>query len=73
MIFAAEQELESCDEWASHGAIIDDQLTAVAPAKTNIDFQTEIVPADSTRLPIDRSSDFGASPFLGQLSGKQNA
>ncbi len=30
-----------------------------------------IVPTGGTRLPIVRSSNVGASPFLGQLSGKQ--
>ena len=29
------------------------------------------MPTDGTRLPIDRSGDFGASPFCRQLSGKQ--
>jgi hypothetical protein len=29
--------------------------------------------ADGTRLPIDRSGDFGISPLLRQLSGKQCA
>jgi len=31
------------------------------------------VPTDGTRLPIDRSGDFGASPLLRQLLGKQGA
>ena len=34
-------------------------------------FLRSIVPTDGTRLPIDRSGDFGASPFSRQLSGKQ--
>jgi hypothetical protein len=36
-------------------------------------FEIAFVPTDGARLPIDRSGDFGASPFLRQLSGKQNA
>jgi hypothetical protein len=35
--------------------------------------QIDFVPTDGTRLPIDRSGDFGASPLLGQLSAKQGA
>ena len=37
------------------------------------DFSIEIVPTEGTRLPIDRSGDFGASPFFGQLYVKQGA
>lgn len=44
---------------------------AVSRCKTNIDFQIEIVLADGIRLPICGSDDFGASPFLEQLSGKR--
>ncbi len=31
------------------------------------------MPTDGTGLPFDGSGDFGASPFLGQLSDKQSA
>ena len=34
-------------------------------------FEIDFVPTDGTRLPVKSSGDFGASSFLGQLSGKQ--
>ena len=34
--------------------------------------ENDFVPTDGTGLPVDRSEDFGTSPFFGQLSGKQN-
>jgi hypothetical protein len=42
-------------------------------SKPELLLQIDFVPTDGTRLPIDRSGDFGASPFLGQLSAKQGA
>jgi len=36
-----------------------------------LDYWDRFVPTDGTRLPIDRNGDFGESPLLGQLSGKQ--
>jgi len=41
--------------------------------QTKIVFKIEIVPTDGTKLPINESGDFGALPFLKQLSGKQSA
>jgi hypothetical protein len=36
-------------------------------------FEIDFVPTEGTRLPINRSGDFGRLPFSGQLSGKQCA
>jgi hypothetical protein len=44
---------------------------AASAIQVNPDQKENFVPTDGTRLPIDRSGDFGASPFLRQLSGKQ--
>jgi hypothetical protein len=42
--------------------------------RAKIEFLVRLfVPTDGTRLPIVSSGDFGASPFLRQLSGKQSA
>jgi hypothetical protein len=41
-------------------------------ARTNFDFQIEIVPADGIRLPFSGSGDFGTSPFLGAALGRGN-
>jgi hypothetical protein len=41
--------------------------------QTKIVFKIEISPTDGTKLPINGSGDFGALPFLKQLSGKQSA
>jgi hypothetical protein len=34
--------------------------------------ESDFVPTDGIRLPVERSGDFGTSPFFGQLSGKRN-
>jgi hypothetical protein len=44
-------------------------LTGTGDAKLNVDFQIEIVLADSIRLPFSGSGDFGTSPFLAARPG----
>ena len=49
------------------------RIPAVPTMHFDFDFQIKVVATDGTRLPIYGSGDFGVSPLLGQLSGKQSA
>ncbi len=46
---------------------------AVSAIRANIAFEIDRMPTDGTGLPIAGNGNFGASPFLRQLSGKQDA